>query len=99
MNTPLKLTVAAAALVGLGASTLSLAPAASAQARPFPPVVRQFRGGERHPEIMRALRNLQRTEFDLRHASSDFGGHKEKAADLCHAAQVQLQIALRYDHN
>lgn len=101
MNTSKKLSAALAALTGFGAFTLSLAPAASAQVPPQPPTVggQQHRGGERHPELRRALRALGRTEADLRHSANDFGGHKEKAADLCHDAQVQIQLALQSDRN
>ena len=91
--TPSKLMLCAA-LAALGTMTLTAAPPASAQVPPFgfgrphP---------ERHPEIYRALRTLQQTESDLRHANNDFGGHKLRAADLCLQAENQLRLALRYD--
>ena len=100
MNTSKKLTAALAALAGLGAAAFSLVPAASAQVPPLPPTVGgQHRGGERHPELRRALRTLGRTEADLRHSANDFGGHKEKAADLCRQAQEQIQLALQSDRS
>ena len=101
MNTSKKLTAALAAVIGLGAATVSLAPPASAQVPPQPPIVggQPHRGGERHPELRRALRTLQRTEADLRRSANDFGGHKEKAADLCRQAQEQIQLALQSDRN
>ncbi len=86
---------ALAVLAVLGASTVGLAAPASAQVPP-PPFGGPVRG-ERHPELRRALATLQRTEADLRRASRDFGGHRQKAADLCHAAQEQIQLALQYD--
>ena len=101
MNTIQKTTTLLAAFVGLGALTLNLAPATSAQVPPQPPTFggQQHRGGERHPELRRALRTLERTETDLRHSSRDFGGHREKAADLCRQAQQEIQLALQSDRN
>lgn len=97
MNTSKKLTAAAAALVGLGMVALSavgLHPA-SAQTPPFHRPLAN--GQERHPELRKALRTLERTETDLRHSVRDFGGHREKAADLCHQAELEIQQALAYD--
>lgn len=100
MHTIQKLTLALAALAVLGASTLRITPPASAQILPpAPPIAGQRHGGERHPELRRALRTLARTEADLRHANRDFGGHREKAADLCRQAQDQIQLALQSDRN
>ncbi len=55
------------------------------------------RNQERHPELRKALRTLERTEADLRRADRDFGGHREKAADLCRQAEQQIQLALQDD--
>ena len=96
MNTWQKGITALAALAVLGASTLGLSAPASAQVPPPPPFGGPVRG-ERHPELRRALATLQRTEVDLRRSDRDFGGHRRKAADLCHAAQVQIQLALQND--
>src|SRR6266852_4480526 len=41
---------------------------------------------ERHPELMRALRTLQRAKTDLMQANRDFGGHRAKAAELTEQA-------------
>ena len=101
MNTNKKIVAGLAAIVGLGAVTFSTVSPATAQA-PAPPVFRQpgqHRGGERHPELRRALRSLERTETDLRRSSRDFSGHREKAADLCHQAQQEIQLALQSDRN
>lgn len=95
MNTNKIIVAGLAAIVGLGAVTFSTA--ASAQA-PAPPVFRQpgqHRGGERHPELRLALRNLERTEADLLRSDHDFDGHRQKAAELCHQAQQEIQLALR----
>lgn len=99
MNTNKKIAAGFAAIVALGAVTFSIVSPAAAQA-PAPPVFRQpgqHRGGERHPELRRALRSLERTEAELRHSARDFSGHREKAADLCHQAQQEIQLALQSD--
>ena len=101
MNTSKKITTAVAALAGLGAVAFgtTLTQPAAAQA-PFPPAFAgRPHGGERHPELRRALATLRRTETDLRRSARDFGGHREKAADLCHQAQIEIQQALQYDKN
>lgn len=90
-----------AGIVGLSAVAFGSLSTASAQA-PAPPVFRQpgqHRGGERHPELRRALRSLERTEADLRRSDRDFGGHRQKAAELCHQAQQEIQLALQSDRN
>ena len=90
-----------AAIVGLGAVTFCGVTPASAQA-PAPPVFRQpgqHRGGERHPELRRALHSLERTEADLRRGDRDFEGHRQRAAELCHQAQQEIQLALRSDRD
>ncbi len=90
MTTPKTLLLASTALAVLGASTAVFAPSASAQVPPPPAANGPRRGGERHPELRRALRSLERTEYDLRHAAHDFGGHRQKAADLCRQAQQEI---------
>lgn len=95
-----KIKILAVALTGLGlAGGLAVAHPAQAQGPmpPAPPVVRPHPQGERHPELRRALRALERTETDLRRSARDFGGHREKAADLCHQAQGEIQQALQSD--
>jgi hypothetical protein len=100
MNTLKKLSIAVAAVAGLGALTLTGTLPASAQAPyPGPPMAGMRHHGERHPELIRALRNLRQTEFDLRHSAHDFGGHRLKAADLCHRAQQEILLALQSDRN
>jgi len=99
MNTSKKNAAGLAALIGFGALTFGSASPASAQA-PLPPTVIGRHGqhrGERHPELRRALRALERTETDLRRSARDFGGHREKAADLCRQAEQEIQQALQDD--
>lgn len=100
MNTSKKITAAVAAIAGLGAIAFgtTLAHPASAQTPPPPPFAGQRgHGQERHPELRRALRMLERTETDLRRSARDFSGHREKAADLCHQAEGEIQQALQSD--
>lgn len=94
-----KIAVGLAALVGIGAAAFgieALQPATAQAPPPVPPITRPH-SGEKHPELRRALRALERTETDLRRASRDFGGHREKAADLCHQAEQEVQLALQND--
>lgn len=91
MNTSRKIAATLAVVAGLG---LAAALPVSTQAQTPPPFAAR---GERHPELRRALRTLERTEADLRRADRDFGGHREKAADLCRQAEGQIQQALRFD--
>jgi len=103
MTTTKNIAAGLAAIVGLGAMTLSgvaLKPAlAQAQAFPgqFQRPLNAKNGNERHPDLRRALANLERTETNLRRANRDFGGHREKAADLCHQAEQEIQLALQDD--
>ncbi len=101
MNTTKKVTTGFTALAGLSLIATGLAFSQPAQAQaplpPAPPMARPHRGGERHPELRRALASLERTETQLRRSARDFGGHREKAADLCHQAEQELQLALQDD--
>ena len=96
MNTAQKITATLAITASLGAVGFALPQSSHAQAPLAPAVVRQMRA-ERHPELRRALATLVRTETELRKSARDFGGHREKAADLCHQAQGEIKLALQYD--
>jgi len=52
---------------------------------------------EKHPEIHRAIRQLERTLDGLKHANHDFGGHRAKAMEHIGAALSELKIALQFD--
>ena len=75
------------------AATAPAVPAATAAAEP----AAYQRGGERHPEIRKAIEQLKRAQADLRAANHDFGGHREAALRACDEAINQLQQALQYD--
>ena len=91
-----KIAATLAIAAGLGAAGFALPQSASAQVPP-PPFGRPHQ--ERHPELRRALASLARTESDLRHADRDFGGHRLKAADLCHQAQMEIRKAIQFDRS
>ena len=95
MNTAKKITAAIAVAAGLGAVGFAVPQPALAQMRPVPTVYPPRT--ERHPEIRRALANLQKSKNDLQHAAHDFGGHREQALDLVQRAISQCQQALRDD--
>lgn len=99
MNTTKKVTAMLAAAVGLGAAGFAFTQPAQAQGPlpPAPPMTRPHRGGERHPEIRRALRNLQQAKGNLQNAARDFSGHREQALDLVQRAIDQCQQALQAD--
>ncbi|MBV9468592.1 MAG: hypothetical protein JO316_10545 [Abitibacteriaceae bacterium] len=55
------------------------------------------KGGERHPELRRALRSLQAAKVDLQKGAHDFQGHRAKALDLTNQAIAEVQQALQAD--
>jgi hypothetical protein len=55
-------------------------------------------GGERHPNIRRAIEALRAARNDLEHADHDFGGHRVEAMRAVDRAIEQLQVALRFDN-
>jgi hypothetical protein len=92
-------------LIALGSLAVLLTTAAPLVVRaqngaPLPPPAprRQLRQRrERHPELMRALRILQRAHTTLMQANRDFGGHRAKAAELTNQAIREVQAAIQYD--
>ncbi len=88
----------------LTAATLAASAATSAAAaqQPIPGVggvvAPMRRGhGERHPEIRKAIRSLERARGALQNAAQDFGGHRADALAATDNAIRQLQLALQYD--
>jgi hypothetical protein len=51
---------------------------------------------ERHPELQRALRALQKSRTDLMNAKRDFGGHRTKAVQAVDVAIDEIKQALAY---
>lgn len=52
---------------------------------------------EAHPEIRKAITQLERAKYDMQHAAHDFGGHRVAAIAACDNAIAQLRLALQYD--
>ena len=94
-----KMAATFAALAGVGviaAGSLTATPAAAQITLPV--VVRSHAAhGEKHPEIRRALKNLNQAKNNLQKAAHDFGGHREQALDLVQRAIDQCQQALADD--
>lgn len=88
---------ATALLAGIG--TFATQGPASAQA-PFlrtHPMIRAHR--EAHPELRRALRQLELARTSLQAGAHDFQGHREHALDLVNQAIVQLRQAIASDRH
>jgi Spy/CpxP family protein refolding chaperone len=65
-----------------------------------PPPARQAKHHkERHPELMKAMRALERAKGDLVRADRDFGGHRARAAELTEQAIQEIHAAIDYDKN
>ena len=54
-------------------------------------------GGERHPNIDRAISALGAAEGDLQNAAHDYCGHRVAALDAVRAALGQLKLAVECD--
>lgn len=52
---------------------------------------------EAHPEIRKAITQLERAKYDMQHAAHDFGGHRVAAIAACDKAIEELRLALQYD--
>lgn len=60
-------------------------------------VLKGHEGGEQHPHIRAALRELREARKELETAAHDFGGHRKEAIEAVDNAIKQLQEALQYD--
>ncbi len=52
---------------------------------------------EKHPEIMRAMRNLEQAKRNLQNGAHDFGGHRAKALEHTEQALQECREALKFD--
>ena len=88
--------VAATCLLGLVAlpTTIAFAQAtpASDASSPTPK-----KGKEAHPQIQKAIKDLETARQHLEEAAHDFGGHKADAMKACDEAIKQLREALKFD--
>ncbi|GJG89462.1 hypothetical protein tb265_46430 [Gemmatimonadetes bacterium T265] len=80
--------------------TATLAATTSGAQQPAPGAVAaplRGRRGERHPEIRKAIRALERARTALQDASHDYGGHRADALAAADTAIRQLKLALQFD--
>jgi hypothetical protein len=49
------------------------------------------------PQMQSALAHLEAAETDLRQASQDKGGHRERALELVQRAQREVREGMRFD--
>jgi len=54
---------------------------------------------ERHPEMRRALRELQAAKRDLEHAAHDFNGHRAAALNHTNEAISEVEAGLKSDQH
>jgi hypothetical protein len=52
---------------------------------------------EKHPEMMHALKALERAKGFLQNGAHDFGGHRAKAQQLTEQAIQEIHAGLAYD--
>jgi hypothetical protein len=83
--------LATAAAVGVRAQTSATRAAVQA------PVKLAAVRRERHPELVRAVRALQRARVALQNAARDFGGHRARAEQLTDQAIREVQAAMAAD--
>ena len=83
----------ASALIGGGAV---MASNAYAQQVPTATVVTSI---EKHPELRKALRQLNNSLTTMQNAADDFHGHKKKAMELTNGAIAELKAALASDRH
>lgn len=86
--------LASASVLIAGIGTVATQTAARAQA-PFPhPMIRHH---ERHPELMRAMRQLENARASLQSAAHDYHGHRDQAVALINQAIDQIHQAIQSD--
>ena len=92
-NRMIAIAAIASTLIGGGALVAS-----NAFAQTAPPQVGKGAGKmERHPEIRKALRQLNNALDTMKKAADDFGGHKSTAMSETSSAIKELQEALKFD--
>ena len=60
---------------------------------------RAGKGHERHPELMKALKSLEKAKSDLQKSARDFDGHRAKAEELTEQAIKEVNEAMKSDKN
>ncbi len=82
--------MATAGVVGVGAQGNPIP-------TPTPPGVGGHKGREKHPEMMRAMKALERAQKDLMAASHDYHGHRAKALELTNQAIAEVKAGIQSD--
>ncbi len=95
-----KRVLALGGLIGLMASTAVMG--VTAQGNPAPIPTPQGGGigkarREHHPEMMRAIKALERAQKDLMAAAHDYQGHRTKALDLTRQAIAEIEAGIKSD--
>ncbi len=85
------------ALLGAATTLGVLAQNPPVVTNPVAPRQARARHTEKHPELVKALRALQRAKADLQNAAHDFDGHREQALDLTQKAIDQVNMAIQSD--
>ncbi|HLK55917.1 MAG TPA: hypothetical protein VKU00_05120 [Chthonomonadaceae bacterium] len=85
------LTITGIGIVAAGAQTPPPTPTPAPAPAPKHP--------ERHPELVRALKSLQKAQMDLQKANRDFDGHRAKAEQLTDQAIQEVKLAIQSDKN
>jgi len=52
---------------------------------------------ERHPEMVKALRQLRAAKESLKNAAHDYNGHRAKALDLTEQAIKEVELGIASD--
>lgn len=88
--------LATASVLIAGVGTVATQNAARAQGPFGHPMIRPH---ERHPELMRALGQLQDARASLQAAAHDYHGHRTHAIDLINQAIDQINQAIASDRH
>src|SRR5258708_2034140 len=72
---------------------------ANAQTPPASPPATSKTARERHPELRKALKSLEKAKTDLQNGAHDFSGHREQALDLTNKAIEEVKLAMQSDKN
>ncbi len=90
--------VAMALVVALAIPLATLAVPPGAGGTQAPAKAGKAGGGERHPVIRQAIRQLEHSKMELnKEAARDFEGHRAKAVEHIEQALAELRLALKAD--
>ena len=85
-------------LTGLGfVAANAQTPPPAPSPTPGAPITPGKPGHERHPEMMKAMKSLEKAKADLQNAAKDYDGHRAKALQLTDQAIQEVKAALQSD--